>query len=82
MATGVPVACSSACALPEIAGDAALYFNSNNIEEIALCMEKIVSDSALKADMVKNGLEHSTCFSWEKTVSQTFDVVRRLVGMQ
>ena len=82
MATGVPVACSSACALPEIAGDAALYFNSNNIEEIALCMEKIVSDSALKADMVKKGLEHSTCFSWEKTVSQTFDVVRRLVGMQ
>lgn len=79
MAAGIPVACSSACALPEIAGEAALYFDSDNIEEIALCMEKIVSDSELKSQMIKKGQEHSASFCWEKTVSETFEIARRLV---
>lgn len=78
MATGVPVACSRACALPEAGGDAALYFNSDNVEEIALAMEKIVTDTALREKMIADGLAHAKQFSWEKTVRETVELMRKI----
>lgn len=76
MATGVAVACSNEGALSEVGGDAALYFDSDNIEQIADTMEKIVSDKALKAKLVKKGLERASSFYWERTVSETLEVVK------
>ena len=80
MATGVPVACSSSCALPEIAGDSAIFFDSDNIEEIANCMERIVVDVGLKNTLISNGLERAKSFNWENTVRQTIDIVKKLVN--
>ena len=79
MASGVPVLCSSSCALPEIAGSAALYFDSDNIEEIASTMEKIVTDSELKERMIANGLEWALSFNWKDTVEKTIQVMKTLV---
>ena len=79
MASGVPVLCSSSCALPEIGGSAALYFDSDNIEEICSCMEKIVTDSELKEKMIKNGIEWAKTFNWEDTVSKTLNIMKSLV---
>lgn len=76
MATGVPVACSKSCALPEAAGDAAVYFDSDNVEEIAACMEKIVTDSDLRQTMISKGLTQAAKFSWQKTVEQTIGVLK------
>lgn len=76
MACGLPVLCSSQGALPEIGGDAALYFDSDNIEQIADLMERIVVDTELKEKMVKKGLDWSSKFSWEETVKNTLDLLK------
>ena len=63
MATGVPVLCSKSGALPEIAGDAAYYFDSDNIEEIATGLERIVTDNELRSTLTNKGIERVEAFS-------------------
>lgn len=79
MATGIPVACAKAGALPEMGGEAALYFDADNIEEIADCMEKIVADTALREKKIATGLRWAKRFTWEKTVSETVEVIKKSV---
>jgi len=79
MACGIPVACSSSGALPEIAGNNALYFNSDNIEEIEQCLEKLVGDEALRKKLIDGGLEWASRYSWEKTISKTLEVIKNTV---
>jgi|WetSurMetagenome_2_1015567.scaffolds.fasta_scaffold57965_2 glycosyltransferase involved in cell wall biosynthesis len=76
MATGIPVACARSGALPEIAGQSALYFDSDNIDEMEAAMEKIVTDKVLRDKMIIDGLQWSKRFSWEKTVQMTADILR------
>lgn len=79
MATGVPVACSSSCALPEIAGDAALFFDSDNIEEMSGAMEKLATDENLRDELIKKGLDRAKNFNWEKTLKETVFIAQKLV---
>ena len=60
-------------------GDAALYFNSDNIEEIESAMEKIVSDKELRISLSQKGIERAADFSWEVTVNKTFEVLSRII---
>ena len=78
MATGIPVACSDAGALPEISGNNALYFNSDDIQQICDSMIKIVNNQTLRNEMVKKGVAWANNFSWEKTVQQTFEIAKTL----
>lgn len=78
MATGVPVACSNSCALPEIAGDAALFFDSDNIEEMAQVMNKVATDEKLRGELIQKGLERAKMFNWEDTVAKTVEIARGL----
>jgi Glycosyltransferase len=79
MATGIPVACSKAGALPEMGGPAALYFDPGSIEEIAAAMEKIVTDSALREKMIVEGIDWTKRFSWVNTVNMTLEVMKSVV---
>ncbi len=79
MATGLPVLCAKAGSLTEIAGDNALYFNPDNPEEIAQCLESIVKDAKLKERIIKTGFEWVKRFSWEKTASKTIELIEQTV---
>jgi len=79
MACGVPVACAKAGALPEIAGNNALFFNPDNIEEVADILEKIIKDENLRKNLIDNGIEWTKRFSWEKTAQKTLDVLSSVV---
>lgn len=78
MATGVPVACSNAGALPEIAGNAAIYFDSDNIVDIAIALEKLATDKKLCEELVRKGIEWSKKFSWENTIKQTVEIAKNI----
>jgi glycosyltransferase involved in cell wall biosynthesis len=71
MAAGVPVAAARATCLPEILGDAALYFSPDDIEEMVEVMERAVSDETLRAHMIKQGRERVTRYSWSAMAAQT-----------
>ena len=77
MATGLPVACAKAGALSEIAGNNALYFDSDNIEEMESVMEQIVNDQSLRQKLISGGLEWTKRFDWEKTAALTLDVIKK-----
>ncbi|MCR5289309.1 MAG: glycosyltransferase family 4 protein [Treponema sp.] len=82
MATGIPVACSRAGVLPEVAGDNAVYFDANSIEDMADGIERIVTDTALREKLIADGVEWTKRFQWKKTAQMTADVLKSVVQMR
>ncbi len=74
MAHGCPVISSNATCLPEVNGDAAIYFDPEDINDMADKIIEVVSDKKLQADLVKKGTEQLKKFSWQKMAQQTLDV--------
>lgn len=79
MATGIPVACAKAGALPEVAGNNALFFDSDNIEEFASCIEKITSDEIFRKKISESAIAWSKRFSWKKCVLETFEIIKSVL---
>lgn len=66
-ACGCPLAVSNISSLPEIAGDAAVYFDPNDQESIYLAAKKIINDKELREKLVMKGKKQLELFSWQKT---------------
>ncbi|MCX7954751.1 MAG: glycosyltransferase family 4 protein [Bacteroidales bacterium] len=79
MQAGVPVICSNVTALPEIAGDAALFVNPLSIEEITSSMIKITDDKNLYNFLKQKGIERSHNFSWEKSSENLMKIIKNAV---
>jgi glycosyltransferase involved in cell wall biosynthesis len=77
MARGVPVACSNAPSLPEVAGDAALLFDPREESAIADAVTRLLSDRALRERLIAAGHERVREFTWERTARATIDSYRR-----
>jgi glycosyltransferase involved in cell wall biosynthesis len=77
MACGTPVACSNSSSLPEIAGDAALFFDPTQAEDIAAALRRIVRDPELRNALRDAGLRQAGRFSWERAALETLAVYRR-----
>ncbi len=75
MSYGVPVICSNASSLPEVAGDAALLVDPNNIQEIADAMNRVFSDDGLRNKMIEKGFKNMEKFSWGKCAGETMEVL-------
>ncbi len=66
MACGIPVICSNVSSLPEVGGDAVLTFDPEDVDDIHDCILKVMSDSNLRKEMIKKGLERAKEFDWAK----------------
>jgi glycosyltransferase involved in cell wall biosynthesis len=80
MARGVPVACSNASSLPEVAGEAALLFDPHDEDAIAVALGRLLSDHALREELRARGLERVRGFTWERTARLTLDSYARALG--
>ena len=80
MACGTPVACSRATSLPEVAGEAAVYFDPNDAEDIAEALVKILSSEELKRELSRAGIERASTFSWRRTAEEILGVFEEIVG--
>jgi glycosyltransferase involved in cell wall biosynthesis len=78
MACGCPVICSNVSSLPEVAGDAALLIDPQRPEELSHALDKVLTDSELRRQMVARGLERASEFTWQKTAAGTLDVFARV----
>lgn len=76
MACGIPVLCSTEGALKEIGGTSPLYFDSNNIDQIAALMQKIVEDKELRKNIVFDSILWANEFNWENTVKNTLALLQ------
>jgi len=71
MACGTPVICSSAPALPEVVGDAAILVPPTDVEAWTSEMKRLLADGNLRETLKQMGLLHSRNFSWSKTARLT-----------
>lgn len=79
MACGCPVACSNATSLPEVAGDAAIYFDPLNVETMAEAIFKILGDDTLRESLREKGLKRAGNFSWQRAARETLKVFHETV---
>jgi glycosyltransferase involved in cell wall biosynthesis len=79
MACGTPVITSNLSSLPEVTGDAALLVNPYSIEEIAVAMQSILTDSKLRSRFSQLSLVRASQFSWEKTGLATVEVLKKFL---
>lgn len=76
MASGVPVLTSNVSSMPEIAAGAALIVDPYSVEAIADGLRRLCLDSAERARLVELGLRRVHDFSWDRTASATWAIVR------
>jgi glycosyltransferase involved in cell wall biosynthesis len=75
MACGCPVACSKTTSLPEVAGEAALMFDPENVEEIRARMEQVLLNKEVVESLREKGLRRAEQFSWEKSARETLKIL-------
>jgi len=76
MAAGCPVAASTAGAIPEVAGDAALLFPPEGTEDMAAALLRLLEDEALRRALVDKGRERVRAFGWADTARSTLAFYR------
>ncbi|MBV9083297.1 MAG: glycosyltransferase family 4 protein [Acidobacteriaceae bacterium] len=83
MAHGVPVVTSSRSsstsmpsAMAEIAGDAAVFVNPENTDEIAAALARLMKDPDLRETLSRRGRERARLYTWDRAVSETYQVYR------
>jgi len=67
MACGTPVVTSNVTAMPETAGDAALLVDLRSVEQIALAIARVMSDSSLRQQLRERSINRAAGFSWLST---------------
>jgi glycosyltransferase involved in cell wall biosynthesis len=73
MASGTPVICSGNSSLPEVGGDAALYFDASDAVRLASRIEAVWTDNELARSLIHKGLERTREFSWDKCAYETLE---------
>ena len=79
MACGCPVVCANTTSLPEIAGDAAQFFDPLDVAQMAETIYNVWHSSSLQQSLRQKGLERAKAFSWVKTARQTLAVYQRIL---
>lgn len=75
-----PVLCSNTTSLPEVAGNAAIYFDPYNQKDIADAIIKFYNSPSLSAKIIKEGTQQLKKFSWAKTAKETVEVYRNSIS--
>lgn len=76
---GLPVITSNTSAMPETGGDAAIYVDPLNVQDMKEKLKMVMGDKKMQEEMNKKGFERVREFSWEKTAKETIQVYNKLL---
>lgn len=79
MASGTVVLTSDIYAMPEVAGDAAIYVNPNEVDSIAIGLWRGLSDEQLRQELRNKGAARAARFTWHNTALETVEFYRFLL---
>ncbi|TSJ45423.1 glycosyltransferase family 4 protein [Fluviicola chungangensis] len=79
MRCGLPIIAGNLTCLPEVAGDAAMYVNPFDTEEVSKAMIYLASDEQKQADLSQKSLERASLFSWDYTAETTWNVIEDIL---
>lgn len=80
MARGVPTIAARSSSLPEIGGDATLYFDPTDVAALTAQLGRVVTDRALAEELARKGRERAAQFRWDVAAQKTLHVLRRAAG--
>jgi glycosyltransferase involved in cell wall biosynthesis len=81
MMAGCPVIASNVASLPEIYGDAAMYFDPNNSACLASQINQLISQPALRSNLITKGMARAKTFSWSKMAESTFKTYENCLSL-
>lgn len=74
MAAGVPLVCSNTASLPEVVGEAGVFFDPFSIQDMSEKIAQVASDLTLRKNLREKGFQNLQRFSWKQTAEQTLSV--------
>lgn len=81
MATGVPVACSTATSLPEVVGDAAVLFDPGSTGEMVAAITRILGSRQLASELREKGFKRVRQFSWNSAAQQIMHIYEQAAAV-
>lgn len=82
MCSGTPVLTSNCSSMPEVGGDAVLYADPNNVEEIADQIRRITSDEALRSDLLQKANVQKQKFSQKQVIDSFYNLYRDTLNIE
>ncbi len=80
MASGVPIITSDSNSLPEVAGDAGLFVDPCNVDQLKEGMMELLEDEKKRKELVNRGIARSKLFTWEHCARQTLSVYETVLN--
>ncbi len=79
MVKGCPVISSNSSSMPEILGDAAIYFNPKDKQEMIDKIEKVLDDPRLRETLIKKGKEQAKSYNWWEAARKTLEIYKNIL---
>ena len=79
MSYGCPVVSSDSSSLPEVLGQSALYFRSEDEEDMLAKIKKIIKDESLRQELIVKGYKQAKKYSWEECAHETLEIYRKIL---
>ena len=79
MASGLPICSSSYGPMPEILGDAGVYFDPLNVDSVYQTLKMLLLDPAMRGHLSTLAVQRVKQFTWEKTSFETFKFITSLL---
>jgi glycosyltransferase involved in cell wall biosynthesis len=79
MAKGCPVISSDRASLPEVLGDAALYFNPEDKTDLIKKINLVLGDSGLREGMREKGFQQVKLYNWWECAHKTFEIYKQVL---
>lgn len=77
---GVPVVCSDAASLPEVAGQGARLFDPRSVADMAAAIASVLADATIRAELVAAGRSNAARLTWRSTARRTLEVYRSVLA--
>lgn len=78
MSAALPIACSKSQPMPEFLKDAGVYFDAENIDQIADAIEKLFNDFQLRKELGVKAYIEALQYNWTKTTEDTFAFIENV----
>jgi glycosyltransferase involved in cell wall biosynthesis len=80
MAAGLPIASSNSGPMPEVLGDAGVYFYPESVESIADAINLLANDDVLRENLGRRAREQSQSYSWQRCARETLNFVANIAS--
>lgn len=81
MTAGLPIACSNYGPMPEVLGDAGVYFNPTDIENTYEVITKLLNDNRLREEISNKAFNKSINYTWRECSNETFEFLSEVINI-